>query len=382
MTPRLSGTRGTTLVEVLVAMALVGVAVGTAALLSLPVVDGLDADPAAADAAQRGRGLLLALFDDLQRAGAGFLLATDRGPGLALPAVWPDGVAAGAWVAGARPGVLSAWHAPREASQGVVRTAVAAGASVVPLDRPVFCPPSSVTCGFADGDDVLVFDEHGRMAVAAVRQVLPPLDLVIDPPLAESWPAGAVAAAVRVHTYELRPDAATGLSQVVRRLASGPATPLADFVTAFDVTWRAQGAPPGVRSGPAGEDDPTAGPAPPPVAQAGAAGWPAGENCAFGRDAAGEARWRSATAGAGVESLSLAALSDGPWCPSPAAAVRWDADLVRVSELRIVLSVAVAADTLRLPASLGLRRPGARLVPELVLDTVIRPGRWNGGATP
>jgi hypothetical protein len=60
--------------------------------------------------------------------------------------------------------------------------------------------------------------------------------------------------------------------------------------------------------------------------------------------------------------------------------VRWDADLARVDGVRVLLSIAVAVDTLRPAAALGLaRRPGARLVPDLVRETTIRAGRRSGG---
>ena len=371
--------RGTTLVELLVAMGLVALVMSTVALLAVPVLGSLEADPASAEAAQRGRGLLLALFDDVHTAGSGFVLATDRGPGLGLPAVWPDTLTAGAWAFGARPQVLSAWHARRDASHAVLRQPVAAGAVILPLGRPTLCPAAWPTCGFGAGDEVLVYDAHGRLAVGTVQQVLPPLDLEIVPPLAEAWPAGTVVSGVRAHTYELRPDPATGLSQVVRRVGTGPATPVIDFVTRFDVTWWAAAGVPAVRGVPGAEDDATSGPAPPAVAAAEAPGWPPGENCAYARDAGGAARWRGGASGASPEVLPLGALADGPWCPSPAAAVRWDADLARLAEVRVVVGVAAAGEVLRVPASLGLRRPGARLVPDLVLEATLRPGRRNGG---
>ena len=60
--------------------------------------------------------------------------------------------------------------------------------------------------------------------------------------------------------------------------------------------------------------------------------------------------------------------------------MRWDADLARIDAVRVVISIAVAVDTLRPAAALGLaRRPGARLVPDLVLDTTVRAGRRSGG---
>ncbi|MEZ5418423.1 MAG: hypothetical protein R2708_13880 [Vicinamibacterales bacterium] len=53
-----------------------------------------------------------------------------------------------------------------------------------------------------------------------------------------------------------------------------------------------------------------------------------------------------------------------------------------MAEVRVVLAVAVASDALRAPASLGLRRPGARLVPDLVLEGAMRPGRRAGPVAP
>ena len=107
--------------------------------------------------------------------------------------------------------------------------------------------------------------------------------------------------------------------------------------------------------------------------------WPNGENCAFLRDAAGVARWRGSGGAAGDRLAPLTEFGDGPWCPSGAAAVRWDVDLARVSAVRVVVGIAAAAATLRPPVGLGLRRPRSRLVPDLLLDVTVRPGRRNGG---
>ena len=383
MTSVTGASRGTTLVEVLVALGLVAVAMSTIASLAVPVMQAFGADPAAADAAQRGRGALLAVFEDLQQAGSGFLLAPEQGPGPALPAVWPDTAAVGPWIIGARPQVVSTWHARRAAAHAVLRLPALAGSAVLPLAAPALCPPSTPTCGFGPGDEVLLFGAHGRLALATVRQVLAPLDLEITVPLSETWSAGTFVSGVVAHTYEARPDPATGLLQVVRRLGAGPATPVADFVTRFDVTWWAGGTTPSVSApAPGTEDDPTAGPAPPLPGTADAPGWLPGENCAFFRDAADLARWRGGPGAGGPAELPLGVLEDGPWCPSAAAAVRWDVDLVRVAEVRLVLAVAVASDALRTPASLGLRRPGARLVPDLVLEGAMRPGRRAGPVAP
>lgn len=368
---------GFSLVELLVAMTIIGLGLGTVALLVVPVLGAFDADPAAADAAQRGRAAMHALFDDVQRAGSGFVAATADGPGAALPAVWPDGLAIGPWMIGARPQVLSAWHAPRGAAHGVLRADVAAGAMVLPLARAAFCSAATPTCGFQADDEVVVYGPHGRVAAATIRQVLAPLDLELTAPLAEAWAAGAVVSAVRARTYDLRPDPTTGLAQITRRLGAGPATPVVDFVTRFEVTWWLDaGTPRVIVAPPAVEEDASLGPAPPPAGTAGHPDWPLGENCAFLRDGSGAARWRGAGGAATRQPAPLAAFSDGPWCPSAAAAVRWDADLARVVEVHVELGIAAAANELRL----GPRRPGARLVPDLQLKAVLVPGRRNGSA--
>lgn len=374
---RAAGIRGVSLVELLVATTIAGLAIGTVAMLVVPVLGAFEADPAAADAAQRGRSVMHALFDDVQRAGSGFIAAAADGPGTALPAVWPDGLAVGGAAIGARAQVLSAWHAPRGAAHGVLRVAVPAAATVLPLSRAAYCSAVTPTCGFQADDEVVLYGPHGRLAAATVRQVLAPLELELTAPLADAWEAGAVVSAVRARTYELRPDATTGLSQITRRLGAGPATPVVDFVTGFEVTWWLDaGTPRVIVAPPAIEEDATAAPAPPPPGVAGHADWPPGENCAFTRDAAGTAIWRGAAGTAVRQSVPLVALADGPWCPSAAAAGRWDVDLSRVAEVHVEIAIAAAANELRL----GPRRPGARLVPDLHLEAVLVPGRRNGGA--
>lgn len=371
---------GTTLVELLVAIALLGLVLSVLATLTGPVLAGFDADPAAADAQQRGRSLTQALLDDVQRAGSGFVLGLSDGPGVALPAVVPDQVPAGGGSVQARPELFTTWRARRASAHGVVRTAVVAGDVVVPLSRPALCPAASATCGFAADDDILLFAPHGRMLFGTIRGVLPPFDLLLSTPLPDSLPVGAIVAAIVTHTYELRPDAVTGLSQVVRRLGTGPATPVIDFVRRFDLEWVGGGGAPHLPVAPdSSEMRATAGPSPPPAGIIAEAGWPGGENCAYFRDAAGAAHWRGSAGSAVPIAVSLATLADGPWCPSPGSATRWDADLSRVVALRMVFTVAVATASLRPEPGFGLARPGGRVVPDLVIDTTARVGRHGAG---
>ncbi len=368
---------GATFVELLVAMALLGLALGTVAMLATAVLAGFEADPAAADEQQRLRAGVAALVDDVQRAGSGFVQSPDLAPGTALPAVLPDVVAPGAWAVRAVPATLTTLAGRRGAAHATLRAPAVAGDTWLRLERPAFCAPVVTTCGFAGGDDVLLFDEHGRVALVTLRQVVPPLDLELAQPLGEAWRIGASVSVVVAHAYALRPDPATGLAQLVRSLGAGPANPVIDFVTRFDVEWQGAGGTPFVRVAPDGTvEDATAGPRPPPTGTMADPLWPAGENCAYARDGAGAPVWR-----AGAAPVTLAALGDGPWCPSATAPSRWDVDLAQVARVRVTLGVAVASARLRPPASvlLGGRRSGTRLVPDLTVVMDLVPGRRNGG---
>jgi hypothetical protein len=377
-----SDSAGLTLTELLVALALASTGLAALAALSSAVLAAFDADPAAAEQQQRGRATLAVLAADVARAGPGGAHAAGTPPGATTPAVMPDMLRAGPWSVGAHPSTLATIAAARTAAHARLATAVTAGESRLIVERPGFCSPASPTCRFAAGDDVLLAGPHGAFALASVRAASPPLVLDLAAPLAQGWPAGTGVSVVTARGYALRPDAATGLQQIVRAHGPGPATALVDFVERFDVEWLLDGAAPSVRVAP---DDTlefaSAGPLPPVAGEIGDPAWPAGENCLFARDAAGRIVSRLAPLGAGAVAVPLGRLADGPWCPSPAAPSRWDADLARVVGVRVRLDIAVASALLRLPT---LAAPGDgsrarfRSVPRLTLTTVLAPGRAAG----
>jgi hypothetical protein len=156
---------------------------------------------------------------------------------------------------------------------------------------------------------------------------------------------------------------------------------MVDFVTRFDVEWWADAGTPSVRVAADGtEEHATAGPAPPALGVAIDPAWGPGENCAFTRDATGVPRWRASSGGATPAPVAAATLGDGPWCPAPSSPTRWDADLARIAQVRIVLGVAASADRLRLSTRLGIGAPvtATRPIADLVVETTVRPGRRNG----
>jgi hypothetical protein len=375
---------GMSVVELLVALAVASAGLSALVALTPPVLAAFAADPAAAELHQRGRATIAALVDEIARAGSGFVAGPALAPGWSLPSLVPDQLRGGAWTVSAQPSTLSVMAAARTAAHASLDQAAAPGETRLILRRPGYCSTLSPTCRFAAGDDILLADVHGRFALARLQAASPPLVLDLTAPLADAWPAGTQVSVIDAHRYALRPDAETGLQQLTRAVGIGPASPFVDFVTAFDVEWFVADAQPAVRLAPDGvEEGSTFGPAPPAVGQVGDAAWPAGENCAFRRDAIGHATARVPALTSGDAGVALAAFGDGPWCPSPWAPTRWDADLARVVRLRVRLELAVASAVLRPPVSTVLGGPDAprqRLVPALRLAAVVAAGR--AGSTP
>ena len=376
-----AGMTGSSLAELLVALGLASTGLAALAALSSALLAAFEADPAAAEQQQRARATMAVLAEDIVGAGAAFIGAADTAPGGGSPAVLPDLLRAGAWAVAARPSTLAVISGARTAAHARLAAEVTAGEARLVLARPGFCSPASPTCRFAAGDDVLLTGPHGAFALASVQAASPPLVLDLTAPLAQGWPVGTGVSVVTARAYALRPDAGTGLQQIVRAHGPGPATALVDFVERFEVEWLLDGAAPAVRIAPDGTVEyATAGPRPPAAGQTGDAAWPAGENCVFTRDADGRLVSRLDALGSGAVAVPLSRLSDGPWCPSAAAPTRWDADLARVVGLRVRLDVAVATALLRAPLHpvAASRRARWREVPSLTLTSVLAPGRAAG----
>ncbi len=158
--------RGTTLIELLVALTLASVGLLALALMSTGVLAAFDADPAAAEQQQRGRATMAVIVEDLARAGAAFVGDADLAPGWGAPAVVPDLLRAGGWVVGAAPSTLGVMSGARTAAHARLASAVAAGEARLVLERPGYCSPASPTCRFAAGDDVILTSVHGAFALA------------------------------------------------------------------------------------------------------------------------------------------------------------------------------------------------------------------------
>jgi hypothetical protein len=82
--------------------------------------------------------------------------------------------------------------------------------------------------------------------------------------------------------------------------------------------------------------------------------------------------------------LTAAVLTDGPWCPNSLTPNRFDADLLRIRRVRVIVRVQSALASLRGPAGAlflkaGTARAGDRYVPDLEVQFDITPRNMNFG---
>ena len=214
--------RGFSLVELLIAMALMTTAAG--ALLALVTAGQTIArlQPEAADLQQRARIATQVLAADLARAGAGMDAGVWAGP---LAARFPP-------VTPAAGGGLTIWYVASALGQGTLAAPLAPDAVAASLVVDPVC--AGTTCGFADDSTALVFDGSGCRDVARIESAAPDLLVLRARTRACAYAAGAAIAQGEVRTY--RVDAAA--RQLLRRdEATGIAVPVVDHVAAMTVEW-------------------------------------------------------------------------------------------------------------------------------------------------
>jgi prepilin-type N-terminal cleavage/methylation domain-containing protein len=186
-------------------------------------------------------------------------------------------------------------------------------------------------------------------------------------------------------TYWLKRDDATDACQLMmNETTSNLDIPVVDHVVGLSFEYFADPQPPLALKAPSDPEGPwtTYGPKPATTA---VGPFDAGENCIFVNDGSELPRPRLADLGDGSNSLvKLAAgqLSDGPWCPDDTAADRWDADLLRIRSVAVVIRVESAVSALRGPASVlfartGTSRSADRWVPDQEVRFQVSPRNLN-----
>lgn len=377
---------GFSLVELLVALT-ISVLVTSAVFSMLdPAGGAFQTQPERADVEQRLRAAVDAVARDLTVAGSVPVLAAGAGAAAPAAAVFPHRIgrrtpdAAGSFDASR----VSMWSADPEAPHALLATPLASTAGTITLAPGAGCVEGDASCGFRAGMTVAAVGPHGAwdlFTVTAVSGMTLALQHNLRDGPAVFAPTVTMLTVATTRSYALKEDRTSATPQLVRYDAAGGAdVPVVDHVAALRFDYFGEAEPPVIVPGVPSTDAPRVsyGPMPPDPAVT-VSGFPPGENCVFSRAASSAVVPRLAALGAAASLVPLTPdlLTDGPWCPDAADPNRYDADLLRVRQVVMTLTVQSAVAALRGPAgplfTRGGTARGTRLVPDRVARVVISP---------
>lgn len=382
--------KGFTVVELIVAMAItLTIAAATLSLVG-PAHDAFQVQPETADLQQRARVGIDALQRELLMAGAGMYAAGAVGPlHQVLAPVMPyrafgssSDAARGVYF---RPDAITLLFVPSTASQTRLAAPMPVGALDIAIENPATCPvaTASQVCGFAAGDQLLVFDGASEWALFTVERGDGAAGMALKgTPSARRFEVNSNVAEIRAIMYSLKADPLSGAFQLVRADGFDPAQPVLDHIVKLEFRYFGEPEPPRVLDETEMPLRTSYGPAPPPIDRP-VFGWPAGENCTFAIiDGRHHTRLASIGSAGTLVEMTPDLLTDGPWCPDASAPNRFDADLLRVRRVRFTIRVQTALDSLRGPAGVlftngGVARGGRRYVPDLEIQLDVTPRNLN-----
>jgi len=369
-------------VECLVALTLVLVITGTVASILAPAEAGFQAQAETADLQQRLRVALDVIERDLIVAGAG-TYSGPRAGSLAyfLPPILPYRVGA---VAPDPPGTVRAdavsiLHVPFTAAQTRTMTEVAALSTACSVSALPGCPVADEACGFREGMTAVIYDGYGAWDLFTVGSVGGATLVRQSGVFANTYAAGAHVTEIRAATYYLQDDASAGGAVLRRYDGDRSDLPVVDHLVRFEVEYLGDPQPPRLRDP---SDDPyeartTYGPGAAPGGVA--SSYPPGESCTFRlQDGALVPRLAVLAEGPALVRLPPALLGDGPFCPGPSSAGRFDADLFRIRAVRLRLGAQAGSAAFRGLSAQWFLRPGtapggAWLVPDQHVQVEVCP---------
>jgi len=382
---------GFSLVELLVAMTVALLVTASVFAMLDPAAGAFQTQPEAADVQQRLRVATDVLYRDLLIAGGGPTVAPGSNTwGQLAAAVLPLRIGRrSADPAGTfDPGRITVWSVSPAAPQTTLASPLSSASGTATLNSGPGCREGDQTCGFRSGMTVAVFGPSGIWDLFSVTGVIGNA-LTLQHNLRDSaltHNAGeAIVAEVTVRTYFLRDEPGSGVARLMRYDGAGGAdVPVVDHVVGLQFQYLGEAEPPAIVVG-TGVAEPqrvTYGPLPPDVGVT-RTGYSPGENCAFGRTGGGAllSRLEPLAAGPVLVPLAASALTDGPWCPDAASPNRYDADLLRVRQVIVTVTVEAAVAALRGPAGPLFTRSGTargtRQVPDRVARLAVAPRALN-----
>jgi prepilin-type N-terminal cleavage/methylation domain-containing protein len=392
MTSRMRSDRGFTLVEMLVATAIMLLTTGAVFTLLNPTSGMFQTQPEVSDIQQRLRVGVDTLSHDLMMAGAGAYSGALSGNlgGFFAPiqpsrqgnlSQYDDG-----------PGVffpdrITLFYVPSTASQTSISQGMPNVSAELKVNPEPGCPAGSDLCGFKEGMNVLIYDDTGAydsMTITNVQESACHLQHNQQGDLSKSYSVGAKVAQVDQHIYYYNAPTL----QLMHYDGFQTVLPVLDNVVGLDFEYYGEPTPPQMKN-PGVDQTTTYGPKPPALGVS-QTGWPAGENCTI-LVSSGQQVPRLATLGApgsGLVQLTASQLTDGPWCPNSTNSNRFDADLLRIRKIRVSIRLQTGNPALRgslttgpdaLFTNAGTSTGVYRVVPDQMIRFDVTPRNMNLG---
>ena len=327
---------GYSLTEMLIATGIMMAVTGSIFSLVNPAQGTSRIQPEAADMQQRARIAAETLYKDLVMAGAGPYQGPATG-GLSnfFASIVPYRLGK---LSADPPGTykdnaLTIVYVPNTASQTTIRTNMPLSSVELKVDPQPGCPTTDLLCGFTEGMSVLIFNPAtgGFDTFAITRVQSEALHLQHrGTNLSEEYPIGASIAQAQYHTYYHD----TVQSQLRHYDGLDTDVPLVDNVVDLKFEYW-------------GDPNPPRAPVPKPSTAT---------NCVM----AGTTPLLAtlpATTGSLVR-LQSSILTDGPWCPTSTSPNRFDADLLRVRKVSVLVRVQASDPSMRGPAGTFFKKAG------------------------
>jgi len=376
---------GFTLIEMLIATFIMIAVTGATFALMSPAQGMFAAQPEVMDMQQRLRIGVDVLRKDILMAGGGAYSGSMTGSlgnyfATVLPFrvgnVTPDPV--GSFFTDR----ITVMYVPPTSAQTSIADPMPSVSAEIKVTPEPGCPNNDDLCGFKEGMTVLIMDDTGAWDTFTITGVQDPaLHLQHrGDDLNKAYGSGSYISQIAMYTYWLKTDTVSNTYQLMRYDGNQTDVPIADNVVGLSFEYYGDPAPPQLRPGMTPST--TYGPKPPALGVDNTTdSWGAGENCVFTVQAGNQVPrldWLGA-ANAGLVKLTQAQLTDGPWCPDATAAGRYDADLLRIRDVKVVLRVQASSPQFRGAQGLfftrgGTAKTGERYLPdqEIKFDVVPR----------
>jgi len=389
MTKHIRSEAGFSLMEVLVATAIMLVVTAGIFTVMNPSGQMFQAQPEVVDIQQRLRIGVDTITKDLMMAGAGAYSGTQLGTlnGF-FASVQPERI--GNFPATFNgitldqgPGVftnnaLTIFYVPSTSSQTTISQGMPNQSAELKVNPESDCPQGQNLCGFSVGMTVLIYDSTGSydtMTITQVQDAAGHLQHNQQGDLSKSYGPDAKIVQILQHAYYLD----TTSRQLMQWDGANNPVPLLDEVVGLNFEYYGEPQPPAMVDGNGLVNltqDVTYGPTPSGVPNATGTG----DTCTI--QSVGNPTIRQprlavlGAAGTGLVKLTQAQLTDGPWCPDANNPNRFDADLFRIRKIRVTLRVQTGNVNLRGPVTSGLSalwvNPGTGTGSRLVGDQQIR----------